>query len=133
MSRVNQGEHGTHQKLNNMFLITLIETMKNKLPNKIKKGNRMARSLKKGPYVEEALQNKITKMNENSEKKVIKTWSRASMIVPDMLGHTIAVHNGKTHVPVYVTEQMIGHKLGEFAPTRLFKGHAGSDKTAKRA
>lgn len=92
----------------------------------------MARSLKKGPYVEKALQNKIAKMNANSEKKVIKTWSRASMIVPDMLGHTIAVHNGKTHVPVYVTEQMIGHKLGEFAPTRLFKGHAGSDKTAKR-
>ena len=71
-------------------------------------------------------------MNANSEKKVVKTWSRASMIVPDMLGHTIAVHNGKTHVPVYVTEQMIGHKLGEFAPTRMYKGHAGSDKTAKR-
>jgi len=92
----------------------------------------MARSLKKGPYVEDALQKKINKMNENSEKKVVKTWSRASMIVPDMLGHTIAVHNGKTHVPVYVTEQMIGHRLGEFAPTRLYKGHAGSDKTAKR-
>ena len=72
-----------------------------------------------------------TKMNENSEKKVVKTWSRASMIIPDMLGHTIAVHNGKTHVPVYVTEQMIGHKLGEFAPTRLYRGHA-ADKTAKR-
>ena len=92
----------------------------------------MARSLKKGPYVEEALQKKINKMNENSEKKVVKTWSRASMIIPDMLGHTIAVHNGKTHVPVYVTEQMIGHRLGEFAPTRMYKGHAGSDKTAKR-
>ena len=91
----------------------------------------MARSLKKGPYIEEALAKKIAKMNENSEKKVIKTWSRASMISPDMLGHTIAVHNGKTHVPVYVTEQMVGHKLGEFAPTRLFKGHAGADK-AKR-
>ena len=89
----------------------------------------MARSLKKGAYVEEALQKKIDKMNANSEKKVIKTWSRASMIVPDMLNHTIAVHNGKTHVPVYITEQMVGHK---FAPTRLFKGHAGSDKTAKR-
>ena len=82
----------------------------------------MARSLKKGAYVEEALQKKIDKMNANSEK---------SMIVPDMLNHTIAVHNGKTHVPVYVTEQMVGHKLGEFAPTRLFKGHAGADK-AKR-
>ncbi len=92
----------------------------------------MARSLKKGPFVQESLQKKITKMNEAGEKKVIKTWSRASMIVPDMLGHTIAVHNGKSHVPVYVTEQMVGHKLGEFAPTRLFRGHAGQDKTAKR-
>lgn len=92
----------------------------------------MARSLKKGPYVEEALQKKINKMNENSEHKVIKIWSRASMIVPDMLGHTIAVHNGKTHVPVYVTEQMIGHKLGEFSPTRLFKGHAGGAKAKVR-
>lgn len=92
----------------------------------------MARSLKKGPYVEDSLQKKINKMNDNSEKKVIKTWSRASMIIPDMLGHTIAVHNGKTHVPVYVTEQMIGHKLGEFSTTRLFRGHAGGDKTAKR-
>ena len=91
----------------------------------------MARSLKKGAYIEEALAKKIAKMNENSEKKVIKTWSRASMISTDMLGHTIAVHNGKTHVPVYVTEQMIGHKLGEFAPTRLFRGHA-ADKTAKK-
>jgi len=93
----------------------------------------MARSLKKGPYIHESLAKKIAKLNEANEKKVIKTWSRASMIVPDMLGHTIAVHNGKTHVPVYVTEQMVGHKLGEFAPTRLFRGHAGSAKTAKRA
>ena len=69
-------------------------------------------------------------MNAAGDKKVIKTWSRASMIVPDMLGHTIAVHNGKAHVPVYITEQMVGHKLGEFAPTRLFRGHAGSDKKA---
>lgn len=92
----------------------------------------MARSLKKGPYVEDSLQKKINKMNESSEKRVIKTWSRASMIVPDMLGHTIAVHNGKTHVPVYITEQMIGHKLGEFAPTRLFRGHAGSDKVKRK-
>ncbi len=92
----------------------------------------MARSLKKGPYVQEALQSKIDKMNAAGEKKVIKTWSRASMIVPDMLGHTIAVHNGKTHVPVYLTEQMVGHRLGEFAPTRLYRGHAGQDKTAKR-
>ena len=92
----------------------------------------MARSLKKGPYVEESLQKKIDTMNANSEKKVVKTWSRASMIVPEMLGHTIAVHNGKTHVPIYVTEQMIGHRLGEFAPTRFFRAHAGQDKTAKR-
>ncbi len=93
----------------------------------------MARSLKKGPYIHHSLIKKIEKLNETQDKKVIKTWSRASMIVPDMLGHTIAVHNGKTHVPVYITEQMVGHKLGEFAPTRLFRGHAGSDKTAKRA
>ena len=91
----------------------------------------MARSLKKGPYVHESLEKKINAMNEKNEKKVIKTWSRASMIVPDMLGHTIAVHNGKTHVPVYVTEQMVGHKLGEFALTRTYRGHA-ADKTAKK-
>ncbi len=92
----------------------------------------MARSLKKGPYVHESLLKKVEKMNEGTKKQVIKTWSRSSMIIPEMLNHTIAVHNGKTHVPVYVTEQMIGHKLGEFAPTRFYRGHAGSDKTAKR-
>ena len=91
----------------------------------------MARSLKKGPYVHPSLTKKIDAMNAKNEKKVIKTWSRASMIVPDMLGHTIAVHNGKTHVPVYVTEQMVGHKLGEFALTRTYRGHA-ADKTAKK-
>jgi len=91
----------------------------------------MARSLKKGPYIHPSLEKKINAMNEKNEKKVIKTWSRASMIVPDMLGHTIAVHNGKAHVPVYITEQMVGHKLGEFALTRTFRGHAG-DKTAKK-
>ena len=91
----------------------------------------MARSLKKGPYIHESLEKKINAMNEKNEKKVIKNWSRASMIVPDMLGHTIAVHNGKTHVPVYVTEQMVGHKLGEFALTRTYRGHA-ADKTAKK-
>ena len=91
----------------------------------------MARSLKKGPYIHESLEKKINAMNEKNEKKVIKTWSRASMIVPDMLGHTIAVHNGKIHVPVYVTEQMVGHKLGEFALTRTYRGHA-ADKTAKK-
>ena len=91
----------------------------------------MARSLKKGAYIHPSLEKKINAMNEKNEKKVIKTWSRASMIVPDMLGHTIAVHNGKTHVPVYVTEQMVGHKLGEFALTRTYRGHA-ADKTAKK-
>ena len=92
----------------------------------------MARSLKKGPYIHDSLIKKINKLNETQERKVIKTWSRASMIVPDMLGHTIAVHNGKAHVPVYITEQMVGHKLGEFAPTRLFRGHAGSKAVAQR-
>ncbi len=91
----------------------------------------MARSLKKGPYIHESLEKKISAMNEKNEKKVIKTWSRASMIVPDMLGHTIAVHNGRNHVPVYITEQMVGHKLGEFALTRTYRGHA-ADKTAKK-
>ena len=92
----------------------------------------MARSLKKGPFVHQSLLKKVDKLNETQEKKVIKTWSRASMIIPDMLGHTIAVHNGKTHVPVYITEQMVGCKLGEFANTSSFRGHAGQDKTAKR-
>ena len=86
----------------------------------------MARSLKKGPYVLESLQRKIEKMNAAGEKKVVKTWSRASMIVPDMLGHTIAVHNGNKFIPVYVTENMVGHKLGEFAPTRTSPGTKGS-------
>ena len=86
----------------------------------------MSRSLKKAPYVEEKLFSRIVAMNEKGEKKVLKTWSRASTIFPDFVGHTIAVHDGKKHVPVYVTEDMVGHKLGEFAPTRTFKGHAGS-------
>ena len=83
----------------------------------------MPRSLKKGPYVEERLLKKIEDMNEKNEKRVIKTWSRRSTIFPQMIGHTIAVHDGRKHVPVYVTEDMVGHKLGEFAPTRLFRGH----------
>ena len=91
----------------------------------------MARSLKKGPFVHESLNKKIEKLNEADEKKVVKTWSRASMIVPSMLGHTIAVHNGKAHVPVYITEQMVGHKLGEFALTRTYRGHAG-DKAKRK-
>jgi len=86
----------------------------------------MSRSLKKGPYVEEKLFNRISAMNEANEKKVVKTWSRASTIFPEFVGHTIAVHDGRKHIPVYITEDMVGHKLGEFAPTRLFKGHSGS-------
>lgn len=89
----------------------------------------MSRSLKKGPYVDPNLLKKIEKMNETNEKRVIKTWSRASTIFPQMVGHTIAVHDGRKHVPVYITEEMVGHKLGEFAPTRTFKGHAGSEKS----
>lgn len=83
----------------------------------------MSRSVKKGPYVAESLLKKIRAMNETGKKTVIKTWSRASTIVPEMVGHTIAVHDGRKHVPVYITEDMIGHKLGEFAPTRTFRGH----------
>ena len=90
----------------------------------------MSRSIKKGPYVQEALYKRVLAMNEANEKKVLKTWSRSSTIFPDFVGHTIAVHDGRKHVPVYVTEDMVGHKLGEFAPTRTFRGHAGS-KTSK--
>ena len=86
----------------------------------------MSRSIKKGPYVQEVLLKRVIAMNEAGEKKVLKTWSRSSTIFPDFVGHTFAVHNGKNHVPVFVTEDMVGHKLGEFATTRTFKGHAGS-------
>ena len=86
----------------------------------------MSRSSKKPPFVEEKLYTRVCEMNAKNEKKVLKTWSRASTIFPEFVGHTIAVHDGKKHVPVYVTEDMVGHKLGEFAPTRTFKGHAGS-------
>jgi small subunit ribosomal protein S19 len=92
----------------------------------------MGRSLKKGPFVAGHLLEKIEKLNAQGSKQVIKTWSRASTILPEMVGHTIAVHNGKQHVPVYVSEQMVGHKLGEFAPNRTFRGHAKSDKKAGR-
>jgi len=88
----------------------------------------MSRSLKKGPFVDYKLEKRILAMNQSGKKTVIKTWSRRSMITPDFVGHTIAVHNGKTHIPVYVTENMVGHKLGEFAPTRTFRGHAGNRK-----
>jgi len=85
----------------------------------------MARSLKKGPFVDQHLQKKIMGLNETGEKKVIKTWSRRSTITPDFVGHTIAIHNGNKFIPVYLTENMVGHKLGEFAPTRTFRGHSG--------
>ncbi len=92
----------------------------------------MSRSLKKGPYVQPVLLKRVQEMNAKGEKKVIKTWSRSSTIFPDFVGHTIAVHDGRKHVPVYITEDMVGLKLGEFAPTRTFKGHAGSKTSGGR-
>ena len=89
----------------------------------------MGRSVKKGPFVQPVLLKRIQEMNKAGEKRILKTWSRASTIFPDFVGHTIAVHDGRKHVPVYITEDMVGHKLGEFAPTRTFKGHAGSKST----
>ena len=89
----------------------------------------MGRSVKKGPYVQPVLLKRVQDMNKSGEKRVQKTWSRSSTIFPDFVGHTFAVHDGRKHVPVYVTEDMVGHKLGEFAPTRLFRGHAGSKTT----
>jgi len=89
----------------------------------------MGRSLKKGPYIDPKLLKKIEAMNDRNEKKVIRTWSRASTIFPQLVGHTIAIHDGRRHVPIYVTENMVGHKLGEFAPTRTFKGHSKSEKS----
>lgn len=89
----------------------------------------MSRSLKKGPFVHEGLIKKINQMNEANQKKVVKTWSRSSTIFPQMVGHTIAVHDGRKHIPVYIVEDMIGHKLGEFAPTRTYRGHAGDKKS----
>ena len=89
----------------------------------------MGRSIKKGPFVQPKLLERVLKMNEAGEKQVLKTWSRSSTIYPDFVGHTFAVHDGRKHVPVYVTEDMVGHKLGEFAPTRTFRGHAGSKTT----
>ena len=93
----------------------------------------MARSIKKGPFVQDALLGKVTGMNQRSEKRVVKTWSRASTILPEFVGHTFAVHNGNKFIPVYLTENMVGHKLGEFAPTRLFRGHTGAKPADKKA
>ncbi|MGN7471760.1 30S ribosomal protein S19 [Brevibacillus sp. SAFN-007a] len=92
----------------------------------------MGRSLKKGPFVDDHLMKKVDEQNEKNEKRVIKTWSRRSTIFPEFVGHTFAVYDGRKHVPVYVTEDMVGHKLGEFAPTRTFKGHVDNDKKSKK-
>ena len=92
----------------------------------------MARSIKKGPYIEESLINKIVALNDLKQKKVIKTWSRSSTISPEFVGHTLAVHNGNKFIPVFISENMVGHKLGEFAPTRTFRGHAGKGKEKTR-
>jgi small subunit ribosomal protein S19 len=92
----------------------------------------MGRSLKKGPFADEHLLKKVRELNEKGEKRIIKTWSRRSTIFPEFVGHTFAVYDGRKHVPVYVTEDMVGHKLGEFVPTRTFKGHAGDDKKTKK-
>lgn len=92
----------------------------------------MSRSIKKGPFIEKSLYTRVVEMNRGGQKQMIKTFSRTSTIIPEMIGLTISVYNGKTWVPVYVTENLVGHKLGEFAPTRLFRGHAGSDKKARR-
>ena len=91
----------------------------------------MARSIKKGPFVDDHLMKKVEKLNESNKKSVIKTWSRRSTIFPQFIGHTIAVYDGRKHVPVYITEDMVGHKLGEFAPTRTFKGHGGNDAVTR--
>ncbi len=92
----------------------------------------MSRSLKKAPFVQPVLLKRVNELNKTGEKKILKTWSRSSTIFPEFVGHTFAVHDGRKHIPVYVTEDMVGHKLGEFAPTRTFKGHAGSKTTGKK-
>lgn len=93
----------------------------------------MGRSLKKGPYCEESLLKKVEVMNQSGQKRVVKTWSRRSTIMPEMIGHTLAVHDGRKHIPVYITEDMVGMKLGEFAPTRTYRGHAGKSEKTSRA
>ena len=92
----------------------------------------MSRSVKKGPFIQEALYKRVLELNKSGEKKVLKTWSRSSTIFPSFVGHTIAVHDGRKHVPVYITEDMVGHKFGEFAPTRTFRGHAGEKASARK-
>ena len=92
----------------------------------------MSRSVKKGPFIQEALYKRVLELNKSGEKKVLKTWSRASTLFPEFVGHTVAVHDGRKHVPVYITEDMVGHKFGEFAPTRTFRGHAGEKASARK-
>ena len=92
----------------------------------------MSRSVKKGPFIQEALYKRVLELNKSGEKKVLQTWSRASTIFPEFVGHTVAVHDGRKHVPVYITEDMVGHKFGEFAPTRTFRGHAGEKASARK-
>ena len=92
----------------------------------------MSRSVKKGPFIQEALYKRVLELNKSGEKKVLKTWSRASTIFPEFVGHTVAAHDGRKHVPVYITEDMVGHKFGEFAPTRTFRGHAGEKASARK-
>ena len=92
----------------------------------------MSRSVKKGPFIQEALYKRVLELNKSGEKKVLKTWSRASTIFPEFVGHTVAVHDGRKHVPVYITEDLVGHKFGEFAPTRTFRGHAGEKASARK-
>jgi small subunit ribosomal protein S19 len=99
-----------------------------RLSQRDRREEKLSRSSKKGPFVEERLLGRINKMNESGSKQMIRTWSRSSTVFPDMVGHTIAVHDGRKHVPVFITEQMVGHKLGEFAPTRTFRGHSGDRK-----
>jgi small subunit ribosomal protein S19 len=118
------------KKIYNIFLIKKY-LYKIKIKNYINK-KIMSRSLKKGPFVAEHLLKKVQQLNKKNDKKVVQTWSRSSTIVPIMIGHTIAVHNGREHIAIFITDQMVGHKLGEFSPTRTFKGHIKKDKKLKR-
>ncbi len=118
--------------LRNLILLPSLPTPHSPLPTPHSPLKTMGRSLKKGPFIADHLLSKIEKLNDSGRKEVIKTWSRASTILPEMVGHTIAVHNGRQHVPVFVSDQMVGHKLGEFAPTRTYRGHSRSDKKGGR-
>jgi small subunit ribosomal protein S19 len=122
---------GSHQGVQDEKEEQTLGSFYNQQKAKIKGGLHLSRSLKKGPYIDKKLYKKVVDLNKTNDKKIIKTWSRRSTIFPEMVGHTFNVYNGKKFFPVYVTENMVGHKLGEFAPTRIFKGHAGSEKSSK--